>query len=289
MDSDAVASLYEEDGKLKSDALDNLLSKDVERVKSLKPNTTEIFNNGYKKAEKEIMQKFEKDFIEQTGYSSDLKGIELVMDYINSNKSSSSSTQKGLSDDDVKRHKLYLDAVDNAKKIEKEINKKWQEKFDAREAEIKGEKVFNDISSEAMSLLDSMKPILSSDANKANNQKSWFIKELQQYQYDIQEGRKIVLKDGKVLEDEHGNRIDFDSFVKNIADKFYDFNASDQRSSPPKPDGKSTTTFTLKKPTSNDEYVKMIEEIRSDNRLSSEQKTQKSVELTNLYTSGEVV
>ncbi len=228
MDESGVASLYNEDGtELKSDALETLLKSDVERVGKLKPDTKKFFDDGYKKAQSETATKIEKEFQEKTGFKSDKKGVELFIEY---------AAQKhdggDISEDAIKKHPLYISTVDKLSNEKETAVSAVQGEFDKFKSELSHKETFATVASKAMDLFNGLKPILSSDTSKAKNQLEDFVSKLKGYEYEIQGDKIIVLKDGKVLEDGHGNRRPFDQIVKETANRYYDFHAADARRAP---------------------------------------------------------
>jgi hypothetical protein len=228
MDETGVASLYNEDGtELKSDALDTLLRTDVERVGKLKPDTKKFFDDGYKKAEGEIRTKIEKEFTEKTGFKSDKKGVDLFIEY-------AAKKQDGgeITEDVIKKHPVFINAVEKLSSEKEAAVQAEQKKLTDFQSELKNKEMFSSVASKAMDLFNGLKPILSSDEAKAKHQKEDFVSKLKGYEYDIQGDKVIVLKEGKVLEDEHGNRIPFEKIVKETANKYYDFHVTDPKSAP---------------------------------------------------------
>lgn len=228
LDESGVASLYNEDGtELKSGALETLLKHDVERVGKLKPDTKKIFDDGYKKAQSEALTKIEKDFQDKTGFKSDKKGVELFIEY-------SAQKHEGgeITEDAIKKHPLYINTVEKLSSEKEAAVQSVQGEFDKFKSELKNKETFSSVASKAMDLFNGLKPILSSDAAKAKHQMEDFVSKLKGYEYEIQGDKVIVLKDGKVLEDDHGNRIPFDKIVKETANKYYDFHVTDPKSSP---------------------------------------------------------
>ncbi len=70
-----------------------------------------------------------------------------------------------------------------------------------------------------------------------------------------------MLKDGKVLEDDHGNRIPFEKVVKADAERFFDFHVTDPKGAPgngkAQPNGKEVKS-TLEAPKSQQDFLNTI-------------------------------
>lgn len=258
IDTTGVTSLYNDDGSLKDDALDTLLAKDVERVNKLKPDTKSIFQDGYKKAKSEVLTDFEKEFLEKTSYKSDKKGIDLILEY-----AANASKQNGeVNEDAIKKHPLYISTVERIQREKEEAITAEAKKLEQFQSELKRKETFNNVSKKALAYFNSLKPILSKDPVKAETQMRDFIEKLQGYEYDVQGDEIVVLKDGKVLEDKHGNRIKFDKVVKDEAEKRYDFHQADKRDSPANgkddDDNGSKKAFSFDVPKTQAEYDSMI-------------------------------
>lgn len=254
MDETAVASLYNEDGTLKDDSLQTLLSADVERVSKLKPNTDAIFKEARAAAKGEVMKNFEKEFKEKTGFKSEKIGIDLVLDY-----AATQAKQTGtLSEDDIKKHPLFISTVDKLEKEKQLAIEAESEKLSKFQTELKVKETFSGVSQKALSLFDSFKPILSKDSVKAENQKNDFVNKLKSYEFDIQGDKIIVMKDGKVVEDAHGNRIPFEKIVKQTAEQYYDFHVAEPRTSAANNSSQAGSSKTVEVPKTESEYAKMI-------------------------------
>jgi hypothetical protein len=258
MDDTAVASLYKEDGsEINQDSLETLLKLDVERVQKLKPDTKKEFDNGYKKAQSEVLSSFEKEFKEKTGHVSEKKGLELVLEY-----ASKQTNATELKEDAVKRHPIYLDAIEKLTKEKDEAVKLEQNKFVEFENGIKKKETFGSVANKAIEIFNNLKPILSKDPSKQANQLEDFKAKLGTYEYEIQGDRILVLKDGKALEDAHGNRIPFEKIVKETADRYYDFQVAEQRSSAANQNQQNSNnqgkTFNIQVPKTEAEYTAFI-------------------------------
>lgn len=269
MDESGVASLYKDGGtELLPEALDILKTKDVERVKKLKPNTQEFIDNGYKKAQSEIMSKLEKEFREKTGFNSEKKGIDLFVEYAESKIQSTDITE-----DAVKRHPMYISTVDKLSKEKEEAVGAKQKEFEDFQNGIKKKETFSSVSNRAVEIFNTLKPVLSQDANRAKNQMELFVDKLKDFDYEIQEDKVIVLnKDGSVFEDSHGNRIQFDKLIKDTASKYYDFHVAEQRTIPNNKadaDKNKPNVVNIQVPKDEVEYAKII----SDGSIPVEQRT----------------
>jgi len=267
--ADEVATLLFEnvdEGTIKTDALDNLLNKDTSRIQKFKDERQVYHDNGYKKAQKEALTKLETEIKDAFEISSEAKGIELIQEIVNTKVSST----EGMAEEKVKVHPTYTKAINELNKKIKETEGVWKDKYDAREKDLSKQNAFQGVKSKAKSILENLKPILPSDNTKAEKQLTWFFQELGQFEFDDQDGTILILKDGKLLEDGHGNRINFDSFIKDKASSIWDFqqgtaksgtgNGKDGKALPPNNNGGSST---IKAPKDKTEFARMIAEAKT--------------------------
>lgn len=259
MDESGVASLLKEDGsEFKDDALQLLLSKDAERIQSLKPDTKKFFDDGYKKAQSETLSKFEREIADSFGLKSENKGIELIKDLV-----SQFSKDSGIDEDKIKKSKVYLDAIENLRKESEEMVKQKSLELDNFKSQVETERAFEKVSSEALAIFENLKPILPEDAAKAANLKRIFVEELKNFKYELRDNAVIILdKDGNGdALDGHGNRIKFDSLVRQTAEKYFEFYQSDPKTGAPfKKDNKQTTTYKIN---SEADYIKLRNEAKT--------------------------
>ena len=220
-DDEVAALLFEnaDEGTIKDGALENLLAKDSNRIQKFKDERQTYYDNGFKKAQKESLSKLEEQIKETFEISSDAKGIDLIQEIVNTKVSST----ENFDEEKVKVHPLFTKTVNELTKKIKDTEGIWEQKFDAREKDLAKQNTFQDIKNKARLLLENLKPILPSDSTKADKQLSFFYNELNGFEFENQDGTIIIMKDGKLLEDKHGNRINFDAFIKDNAATIWDF------------------------------------------------------------------
>lgn len=225
--SDGVASLINEDGEVKADALSVLLSKDKEKVETLKGDKKSSFDDGYKKATSEILSKRDKELKEAYGLSSDSKGIDLVKEIIASNT-------KSVEGGDVTKSREYIEMVEQKDKESLEALQELQSKWDAEKLEIERERTFSEVGNKALSILEELNPILSADAVKAGNQRKLFIdlvKSASNYRVsDL--GIEVLDNEGNIKQTEHGHRVKFTDHVISVANGIFDFHVSKPKGQP---------------------------------------------------------
>ena len=226
-DEQFAAILYADDKTtVKETALTELLALDSERVKTLKAvnkdDLTKMHDTGYKKAQAELMPKFEQSLKDEFGVSeSNSQGIELVKEII-----AKISKDTNLDDDKVKLHPLYV-------QLEKKLGTDYVAKaeydavkgeFDGYKNHVEKEKVHAVVLTDAIRVFRELKPVLSKDPAKAMNQETDFRDKLKSFEYEVQQdGSHIIKIDGKRLENAQGHPVLFKDFVKTQADKYFDF------------------------------------------------------------------
>jgi len=235
-----------------------ILDWDAARVKELKSTTTKTaFDDGYKKANSEVLAKFENDFKTKTGYKSDKKGLDLILEY-----AGSIQTKDGaITEDAIKKHPLYLSLQEEKETAVKDALTQGEEKLNQFQTEIKKKETFNSVAQKALEIFHSAKPVLSSDPIKAKKQEELFLRELKAFDYELQGERIVVLKEGKVYENQNGHPLKFDDLVKTTANDYFDFHAADKKQNAGnggnQGDNKKTT-FTFDVPKDAAEYAKAI-------------------------------
>jgi hypothetical protein len=300
---DGVTSLiYNDDGtELKEDALTTLLGKQQHLVKKWKDDSSK-FQQGIAKGKSDAMKELEETLRDKFEIDSERKGAELVDDIVESVRTKAGS--KEVTDDDVKRHKVYQDTMTEHKRQLKKVQDDAKAELDKVTATHAKEKTFATIQQKALEILESKKPILSSDPAKAARQKKLLLDELKQFDFEIQgegdDARVVVMKNGKLHEDTYGHAVEFNDLVNKTSDLYYDFEEADERSSGGDPNKKGTkpatppaggkgsgSTFslhgvTLKKPTSEKEFMDQYSAIQANKDLKPEQKTDLSLKLSEL-------
>lgn len=229
MTEEQVQNLVEktDEGKetLKSNFVDELSKADKQRIDRIKNemkdshknDLTEIHDKGYNKAKKEERSKFEEDIRKEFG-AEDLEkqGIDLIRDIMAQQKS----------DKDIKTHPDYiaLEKKLTNEYVPKKDFEKVQQDFDSFKQGAEREKTLHSVKKDADTVMQEINPILPKNPKAAKNQKEMFFKNLEDYNYQLDEaGNHIILKpDGTRLETEHGNPVEFKNFVKNKTQEFFD-------------------------------------------------------------------
>ena len=244
---------------LKENALKLITDADKSRVAQIKTSaaedvdTTEIFNDAFAKAEKKVKGKVEKQLAQafQIEDASKLKLSEIV-EKIQASKAGDGS---GLDEDKVKLHPLYL-ALEKSKTEEVAALEaaKAKELEDLKAGFVQGQ-LRKSATDTVKDLFKGLKPVLSSDSTKAANQIDDFASKFNVYDYQEQEDKSfIVLKDGKRLEDEHGNPVTLNALVQKEASTLYDFAVQDGKGAPGNGGGGAPAAAATTVPKNDEEY-----------------------------------
>jgi len=226
MTDEEVQSLFDktdEGEQLREDAVETLLKRDAESKKQiakrireeLKPEMTSKFDEGYSKAKKESLEKFEKDLREKYGVESDKKGIDLIDDLVSMNKQS----------EDIKTHPDYikLERKLQGEFIPKQDYEKVSTEFNEYKQAVARDKTISRVIEDARKIFRATNPILSSDPKRAANQESEFLKQFKGFDYELQDdGQHVIIKDGKRLENENMNAVSFPEYVKARTQDLFD-------------------------------------------------------------------
>jgi len=216
--AEKVTSLFanEEGTELKPEALTEILELNTKKVAGFKAENQTYFDNGMKKATKEVLSDREKEIKEKYGVTSDKVGLELIDEII----SAKSVKSKDMDPDKVKSSPEYIKLQDEMTNKVKAIETEWKEKLDLKEKEYADEKTFSIVDKKADEILAGF--ALPEDQKLRANQRKLIVDELKKYKYQDNNGEFVILdENGKVLEDGHGNRVNFKTFVENGAGKYW--------------------------------------------------------------------
>ncbi len=256
-----IAELLYSDGKIKDDADQLLLERHAKKVEKINAEKQKYFDNGYSKGKKESMERVEKEFKEKTGM--DGEDFEAMLTaHLEAVK-----TKPKHSDDDVKRHPLFIDLERNS--IKKEQYDALKTEFETYKQQEQRRNALGRVQSKAWELTSARSPILSDNPLVAETRKGDFLRKFEEYDYEINDDLIVVVKDGKRLEDKHGNIITFDAHVGKLAEMCFDFKKQQDRGN-----AGNNQNAPASVPTNEDEYRKS---------LATEQDPQKRVEIMNAW------
>ena len=219
-DGEIAELIKDGEGVKESDIIQKILDLDVQRVEKIKTSVDgkEKFQEGYKKGKEESLSKLEKQIKEKFGIQSDKLGVELVEEVI-SEKSKPVETDE----ETVKRSKTYQDLETRLKAELKTQKETYEQQIADINFQTQREKTLSVANKKALEIFAGLEPVLPTSKQVADNQIGWFLKSMEEYEFDVQDDRIVVMKDGKVLQDGHGNSRTFDEIVKDKAGKFFEF------------------------------------------------------------------
>ena len=231
-DNGKIAELFK-DGETElseeqqTEILKKILEIDAQRVENIKKSVDkkDAFQDGFKKAKSEVLTDFEKGLKEKFGIESDKTGLELVEEVVS--KKSEGGQSGDITEDAIKRSKVFQDMESNLKKQIKQTETDYQNKINEIQDGYKAEQTFSNVSQKALQIFNGLNPILPQNKTVADNQVKFFVNTLKDFKFDVQDERIVVMdKDGKVLEDGHGNSRSFEDIVKETASGLFEFKAN---------------------------------------------------------------
>ena len=231
-DNGKIAELFK-DGETElseeqqTEILNKILEIDAQRVENIKKSVDkkDAFQDGFKKAKSEVLTDFEKGLKEKFGVESDKTGLELVEELVS--KKSEGGQGGDLTEDAIKRSKVFQDMESNLKKQITTVKTEYETKINEIQDGYKAEQTFSNVSQKALQIFNGLNPILPQNKTVADNQVKFFVNTLKDFKFDVQDERIVVMdKDGKVLEDGHGNSRSFEDIVKETASGLFEFKAN---------------------------------------------------------------
>lgn len=198
-------------------ALENLLNLDRERVAKLKQiDNADIVK--YKKIGKaEALTAFEASLKEAYQIEGDLKGDDLINAIIAKKAGSQ------LDEDKIKVHPLYMSVESRKNKELADLRTELEGQLQAVKSEYAQKEIFSRLDKDALDAFYKMEPILPSDPVKAANQRNIYLEKLRTLEWQDVNGEMVAIKDGKRLEDQHGNPMKAAQIYKKIAEDYFEF------------------------------------------------------------------
>lgn len=228
IDNGKIAELLKDGEELskeqQTEILNKILEIDAQRVDNIKKSVDkkDAFQDGFKKAKSEVLTEFEKGLKEKFQIESDKTGLELVEDLIS--KKSENGQSGEITDDAIKRSKVFQDMESNLKKQITTVKTDYENKINAIQDGYKAEQVFSNVQQKALQIFNGLNPILPQNKTVADNQVKFFVNTLKDFKFDVQDERIVVMdKEGKVIEDGHGNSRSFEDIVKETASGLFEF------------------------------------------------------------------
>ena len=231
-DNGKIAELFK-DGETElseqqqTEILNKILEIDAQRVENIKKSVDkkDAFQDGFKKAKSEVLTDFEKGLKEKFGVESDKTGLELIEEVVS--KKSEGGQSGDVTEDAIKRSKVFQDMESNLKKQITTVKTEYETKINEIQDGYKAEQTFSNVSQKALQIFNGLNPILPQNKTVADNQVKFFVNTLKDFKFDVQDERIVVMdKDGKVIEDGHGNSRSFEDIVKETASGLFEFKAN---------------------------------------------------------------
>lgn len=228
-DNGKIAELFK-DGETElseqqqTEILNKILEIDAQRVENIKKSVDkkDAFQDGFKKAKSEVLTEFEKGLKDKFGIESDKTGLELVEELVS--KKSEGGQGGDITEDAIKRSRVFQDMESNLKNQIKTAKTEYEAKINEIQDGYKAEKTFSNVSQKALQIFNGLNPILPQNKAVADNQVKFFVNSLKDFKFDVQDERIVVMdKDGKVIEDGHGNSRSFEDIVKETASGLFEF------------------------------------------------------------------
>lgn len=276
LSEDEAKTLLIVEDKLRDDAADVILEKDKQRIAKLKAERETKYNEGYQTAEKKFKTHAEELFKKKTGYNGTEDNFEAMFDNWFAQQKETLKQKKEVTDDDIKKHPLFIDL--ETKSIPKEKYDELQKSFDQFKTESQRKAVMDTVTSRAWDVVAARNPILSENQTVAENRKRDFLAKFSTFDYELQDGRIIVLKDGKRIEDAHGNLKTFEAFTVELAEQNFDFRAQEYRENGGNRNQSSTIVVT-ENPKTEAEYNAALDKYNSN----SEEDAKKRIAIRKRY------
>ena len=270
-----LAALLQSDTATAKEITDKILDADKTRIAGFAGK----FQEGYKKAEAKVWADVETAIKSKFGIDEDAEGYELtgneLVDFVVKKQTAEGSKATGANKDLSKLTAAEIKALPGYHEIEKETKatiKKLKEDGEKALKEVEErfgkESVFTDFTKEALAALKELNPVESTIPKIAQNIQAKFLEEFKGYEIRKNEdGTFTFLKDNKVVEDGHGNSLDWKEHIKNTAAGFYEFaennggansGSSQTAGKEAKEGGKLTYPTGVVAPKTFEEYTKLI-------------------------------
>lgn len=223
-DEELAELLYEksDDGavSLKENAGDLILDLNAQKIQAIKGQTQEFFDNGYSKGKAEEAKRREKAIREKFGVQAD--DWDGLLDAVSALKKS-----KDVSVDDIKKHPAYVEL--ETQSIPKSKYEELASEYDGFKKNIQRTMTIGKVKDLAWNNTVKLNPVESENPKIAQTVREDYLSKFDPYDYEFQGDTILIVKDGKRLEDAHGNLVKFDDFVKDLSGRYYEFRKQDDR------------------------------------------------------------
>lgn len=218
-----------EDGTITSElldnALDNLLALDQERVSKLKTIDNADISKFKKMGQAEAMEKLEKQIKELYKIEKDARGIDLISELV------ATVSKSSLDEDKIKIHPAFIEMEKRKMQELEELKNGYESKINTIQGEYMRNQVFSKIDEIALSKLNELKPIISSNPTVAANQKKAYLQSLREFEYQLVNDELIPMQNGKRIEDGHGNPLKLEHIITTNAAGYFEFEKQEPKGS----------------------------------------------------------
>lgn len=228
---------------------------------------------GFDRAKSTVLSDLEKQIRKEFSVDdAELQGVDLVRHIADTTREAAEA--KGgksgkLTDDDVKKHPLFIDLEKAKKKEVEDLKKDFDTKIKAKDDERDYDRLLTDIDSEAEKVFASIgEAVLPEDASiAAKHKKRLLMDELRGFKFQKSENGDIIVlnADGTRHEDKAGNAKGFKDLVSEIAKQNFQFKAGQERKlpgngggTPPANGGGKEKKYTGNAPKDATEYVGLL-------------------------------
>ena len=267
VDEGSVSELKESDGSWKDDAIENLVGRHAEHVKTVRGDVDKIKAERYSHGKREALEQLERELRDEFGVKdTDKRGKDLVKLIVGQ-----AAAANGITEEKIKTHPMYLKLEEEYGKLPKTFEEKMKQREEELKAEFEAERTLNAALDAGHAVFQGMNPVLPKDPTVAKNQLRLLDEWIRSHKYTIiEEGgaKKFVpmKPDGSGrLTDDHGHNMTFEDLVRQGARMFYEFKVGEEKGAAADPNrsgqasgGKSGGGRDPKTPS---EYAKMWQEI----------------------------
>lgn len=221
------AAIFNAEGDLIS--VDSLIESDRLRIEAIRSQNETARKDQYSRGKKEALTDLEKSLRTKYAVESDKTGVELIEEIISKIAPTRGGTK--LTDEEILKHPKFVEALH---KYEKEINDlktTHAGEIETLNSKFAKEKTNARVRLAVENIIETLKPILPQDPAKARKWKDTFIADVLAGEFSItDDGLIYPSEDGKPKLDAHGHSIKFDAMVRERANQYFEFPASQQRS-----------------------------------------------------------
>lgn len=208
-------------------ALQAVLDIDATRVNTL---GSSKFEEGRGMGTRESMTNHENNLREKFGIADKkLMGLNLVEAIVTAQLEKERAENPGgksgkgaITDDDIKKHPLYLSLEEDRQKAILEKEEEWKTKFEERERSYTRDGRVAKVKEKALNMLNPQQYVFPEDETIATNQRNFVINNLSGFDYEETEnGVLYPIKDGKRIDDRHGNAQTLEEFISEQAKMYF--------------------------------------------------------------------